>query len=308
MTTNQLSRLKMYITLRGFLTTNAELVAKLPNSAEFIAALDAAIEQIQTNDEEHHQSGRGVTEKKNQLRDELVAVTVDNSRKMQAYAKYRNDTVLFAESKFTRTELNNMPGMELVNVANGLFGIIQSRLAEVTSYTLTADSQAQFRTAIDDFASSIPQPRESLLKSKENILLENQGFEMGDAALEHLDAVVEIVRLTEPLFYTGYKNARKIVFQGTGSLQMKGIVVEATNNKPIPNAILTFCLSGQTEVVLEKETAVKGGFVIKTLEEGIYDVTVTKMGFKTQTVSATVRWDQLSQLEVKMEAIEVMKR
>lgn len=303
MTTNQMSKLKMYLTLRVFLTTNAVLVAKLPNSAEFIAALDAAILQIQTNNEEHHQSGKGVTERKSLLHDDLVIIAADNSRKMQAYAKYKNDTVLIAEIKFTQTNLDSLPGLELVNVANGLYHSIEAHLSEVTSYHLTVDSQLIFRTAIDQFAASIPQPRESLLKAKENTALEQQGFEKGDAAIKQLDSVVDIVRLTEPVFYEAYKNARKIVLQGTGSLQVKGTVTEAATGKPIPNAILTFRLSGQTEVAVEKETAAKGGFQIKSLEEGIYDVTVTKMGFKTQTVTVTVRWDELCVVDVKMEGI-----
>ncbi|MFZ4454994.1 MAG: carboxypeptidase-like regulatory domain-containing protein [Bacteroidales bacterium] len=303
MTTNQLSKLKMYLSLRLFLTSNEDIMAKLPNSGEFIAALDVAILQIQTNDEEHQQSNKGVTDKKNKLKDDLITLAADNSRKIQAYAKYNHNEVLLAETKITLTELRSFPGVELVNVANGLYHSIEENLTEVTAYNLTEVTQTKFRETIDLFSTSIPQPRESLLKGKENIMLQNQGFEAGDEAIGNLDAVVEIVRLTEPTFYAGYRNTRKIVLQGTGSLQVNGTVTESATGKPIPKATLTFRLTGQQEVVVEKESAAKGGFMIKSLAEGVYEVTVTKVGFQTQVAQLIVRWDELCTLDVKMEGI-----
>ena len=147
------------------------------------------------------------------------------------------------------------------------------------------------------------QPRQSQLKSRENTLLETQGFAAADEALSNIDTLVEIVKLTEPTFYAGYKNARKIVEQGSGSLQVQGYITEAENQKPIPLATVTFRLNGKSEVVLEKETAAKGGFMIKSLPEGIYDVTVTKVGFKPKTITTAVRWDELSNLDVELDKI-----
>jgi hypothetical protein len=115
--------------------------------------------------------------------------------------------------------------------------------------------------------------------------------------------VVEIVRLTEPVFYAGYKNARKIIDQGSGTLQVRGTVAEADTGKPIAGATLIFRLSGQTKVVLEKDTADKGGFMIKSLDEGIYEVTIVKVGFQTQKISTVVNWNDLCVLDVKLERV-----
>jgi hypothetical protein len=208
-----------------------------------------------------------------------------------------------AETKFTKTAIARIPVLELVDIANGLYNRIQTHLANLAPYTLTAETQTLYRSAIDIFVETIPHPRQSQMKSKENTLLETQGFVNGDEAISNIDSVVEIVRLVESVFYSGYKNARKIIEQGTGSLQVQGSVSESASTLPIPYAVLTFRLAGQTEVVIEKETAAKGGFMIKSLPEGIYDVTVSKMGFRTQTVTVTVRWDQLCNVDVAMESI-----
>lgn len=299
----QQSKLKMYLTVRIYLLSNPAITAKLPNFAEFLTALDAAILQIETNSEQRQYNTTGVADNKQQLRDEIVSLTVDASAKMQAFAKYTHNTVLLSETKFKKSDLIHISSLELVDIASGLHSRINLHLVNLNLYGLTAATQTDFRTVIDSYKESIPQPRQSQLKSKENTLLETQGFAAADEAIGNIDSVVEIVKLTEPLFYAGYKNARKIVEQGTGSLQVQGIVTEAATGKPIPNATLTFRQSGTTEVAMEKETAAKGGFMIKSLAEGIYDVTVTKVGFQTHTNTVTVRWDQLCNVEVGLEKV-----
>jgi len=303
MNINQQSKFKMYLTVRIFLQSSPAITAKLPNYNEFFANFDAAILQIQTHSEKLQFNTKGIVDNKSQLRDSLVIITLDSSAKIQPFAKYTRDAVLLAETKFTKTDLKDLSALELVDVAKGLYSRIETNLSKLTTYGLTAESQIVFKTAIDDYAESIPQPRQSQLMKKEITLLENKSFASADEALADIDLLVEMVKLSEPNFYTGYRNARKIVEQGTGSLQVQGTISEAETQKPIPGAILTFSLSGQTEVALEKETAAKGGFNIKSLPEGIYDVTITKVGFKPKTITITVRWDELCNVEEELEKL-----
>ena len=301
MNTKQESKLKMYLTLRICLLSNPTITAKLPNFDEFMTALNNAIDQIQNSSEQQQYNTRGVAENKQELRELLITITVDASSKIQAYGKYIHDTVLLAETKFTKSMLKIVGALELQDIANGLHSRINSHITALTPYGLTTATQDDYRSAIDAYAESIPQTRQSQLKSKENTLKEAQGFMAADEAITNIDALVEIVKLTEPAFYANYRNAHKIVNQGTGTLQVQGVVTEAATGKQIPNAILTFRLSGQTEVVVEKETAAKGGFMIKSLPEGIYSITVSKMGFQTQTITVVVRWDELCNVDVALE-------
>jgi hypothetical protein len=300
MTSKQESKLKMYLMLKIFLQSNEAVTATLPNFPEFMAALDAAILQIQTNDEQHQYNTKGVTDNKQQSKEALITATADASRKMQAFARYKNNPVLLAETKFTETYLKGISSIELLNSSNGIHTRINTFLPELTGYELTVESQATFKQVINNYAEAIPQTRQSQLGKMESNLKVDQGFETGDAATANIDSVVEIVRLSQPNFYQGYKNARKILAQGTGSLQVQGKIIDASTGLPIPDATASFSLSGQTAVVIEKQTAAKGGFNIKSLAEGIYDVTITKVGYQTQTVSATVSWDALCEVDVAL--------
>ncbi len=303
MTTKQQAKLKMYLNLRIFLLANPAILAKLPNASEFLAALDAAITQIQTNSEQRQLAGKGLVDNKSELKELLITLMMDGSAKMTAYAKYIRNTILQKEVKLSKNELDNVSGLDLVEVANVQYGIINTHLTETALYGLTADTQKQYRSAIDAFAAAIPQPRQAQMQGRENTELRDQGFDKADDAVDNLDSVVEIVKLSEPVFYAGYKNARKIIDQGSGSLQVKGTVSEAGTDKPIAGATLIFRLSGNTKVVLEKDTADKGGFMIKSLDEGIYEVTIVKVGFQTQKITAVVNWNDLCVLDVKLERV-----
>lgn len=303
MNAKQESKLKMYLAVRIFLLSNPTITAKIPNYEMFSTALDAAILQIQTNGEQQQFSISGVTDNKKRLRENLISLTADASRKVQAYAIYTGNTVLQAETKYKESYLRDVSEVKLLSIANGLHSKIEDNLPALEPYGLTAATQTAYQTAITAFANAIPEQSQSEQEKKESKLLQDQGFDAADVAVANIDAGVEIVRLSEPNFYTGYRNARKIHDMGKGSLQVQGKVAEAATGKPIPYATVTFRLQGHTEVVLEKETADKGGFNVKTLAEGIYELTIVKVGFQTQTVSIIVRWDQLCVVEVKMESI-----
>jgi len=303
MTSKQQSKLKMYLTVRIFLLSEPTITAKIPNFSEFMAALDAAILQIQTNSEQRQLSIKGVTGNKKQLRESLITLTADASRKMQAYASYVNDTVLLAETKFTESFLKRASELQLTDISRGLYERINQHLSGLTLYGLTVDSQTAYLTSIDAFDTAIPQPRQSQLEKKGNTLLEDQGYVMGDKAIDNIDLGVEILRLSEPVFYAGYKNTRKIVEQGNGSLQVSGKITDAGTGLSIIDATLLFRLNGQPKVVLEKHTAAKGGFMIKSLTEGTYQVSISKTGYQTKTVVINVTPDQLCTLDAAIDRL-----
>jgi len=303
MNAKQESKLKMYLTLRIFLLSNAAITATIPNSSELLAALDAAILQIQTYGEEQQFNSSGIAGNKKQLREKLVTTTADSSRKLQAYAIYSKDTVLQAETKYTLTQLKEVSEVKLINIVSGLHTRIDSNLPALAPYLLTQATQADFQADITAFADAIPEQSQSELEKKESKRLQDQGFDDANVTAVRLDAMIEIVRESEQGFYTGYKAARKTHDMGKGSLQVQGTITEAATGKTIAYATVTFRLQGQTEIIFEKETAVKGGFNVKNLTEGIYDITATKVGFKPETITTVVRWDELCVVEIKMKKI-----
>lgn len=300
MTAKQESKLKMLLTLRLLLQANAIIVSTLPNSGEFLTMLDAAIALIQANSEYRQHNSKGVAVNKKMLRETLITLTLDGSVKLQAYARYIKDTDFFTSTKLTSTKLKAASDLELIDIVNDLYASIQMRLANLTAYGLNEVSQTTYKNAITAFTTSIPMTRQVQVDKTESTKLLNQGFDEADTALENIDALVEIVRLTQTNFYSEYKATLKIIDK-SGSLQVKGTVTETATHDPIAKATLKFILEGETEIALEKQSAEKGGYMIKNLAEGIYSVKVSKIGYQTKTVAAVVSSDQLCQLDVELE-------
>jgi hypothetical protein len=300
MNLKQESKLKMYLALRIFLNVNSNICSLLPNYEEFFAALNKAIIQIQDNSEEQHFDFSGTTENKKELRTKLETIAGDCSRRIVAYAKYINDNLLVTETKFSNSDLRNASDLELLDLSRGLHSKIESKLTSLATYGLTAVTQTNLLAAIDAFDTSIPQRTQKVVTKKENTKKVKEGIAAADLAIEKIDSVVDMLQLSEPTFYDSYKESRKIIDIAGNALSVKGKVCESVKGQPIADASLSFSLSGEKDVVLVKKTAVKGGFQIKSLAEGEYTVTISKVGFITQSVEITVSSSELCVMDVKL--------
>jgi hypothetical protein len=299
MTTNQSKKLKMLLALRVLLRANPGILAKLPNVEEFLTALDYAIVQIQTNSELQQYGTGNLTDDKNKLRLALIADTVDVSRKMQAYAAYIKDSALQKDTKYVESDLTRLLDVELVTVSKGLYGKVNGNLPKLSSYVLTDATQTAFLADITAYETAIPQTEKSKLDQKNITALIAQNFDAADEALKNIDLLVEIIHTTEPQFYADYKALHKVDNPYT-SVQVQAKVTDADTKAPIVNATATFRLSGNPEPVLVKQTAEKGGFFIKNLAEGIYTVTISKLGYQTQTITVTVTSDAICNINVQL--------
>jgi hypothetical protein len=298
------NKLKMLLATKILLLSSPTILAKIPNSTKFMADLDAAILQIDESENELDLiSTGGNTINKAQLREVLESTISESSRKIQAFALFTGNTVLQAETKITRQMITAASEIKLLNIANGIYGRIEDHVMELREYDLGPETQMTFRTQIDSFANAIPAQSQSELNKKELKRLVDEGFAKADATLVMLDAGVEIVHTSEPAFYASYKKVRKTRELGKGSLQVQGTVTDAATAKPIAGATITFYAQGQTTALLVKKTAAAGGFNVKSLPEGMYDVTVEKTGCKSYSATITVVFEDLCRVDVKLDKL-----
>jgi hypothetical protein len=294
------NKLKMLLALQVFLNANDTIVSKLPNYVPFKMALDAGIAEIMNNGENMQLNTKGVSGGKKQLRKMLEISTADGSGKMQAFASISNNIKLLAETKFKIGTLEHSSEVDLLNDSKLLCKKIDENMPMVIPYGLTPESQATYKELISNFETAIPQRRETEVNKQSSLQRLNQGYEAADDAADSIDLLVEIVKLTEPVFYSGYKATRRIISSASGSLAVQGTVMDATTAQPIVGATLTFQLGNGGETALVKQTAAKGGFKVKSLDEGVYTVSVSKVGYLTQTLPLTVSSTELGGLEVRL--------
>lgn len=305
MTNLQESRLSMYLAFRDFQTAYTAITNPLPNYTSNSTTFVNTITQIQAIAEQQKMSKKGIADNKNQLRDVLIVLTADNSRKLVAYAKFTNNLTLAKEVQFAESKLKRVADTAVKDYAQIVYDRAQPIVASLAAYGITAATQTAFLTAINNYNASIGRPRAGATEKSQFTKQLATLFKTADTALANMDTAVEIVRLTQPNFYNGYKTARKIVETGNGKLSVKGLVVEASSGAAIKGAKLAFVLDGKAvkaanAQAVVKKTADKGRFNLKNLPAGLYNVTISKNGYQEQVVTIAVSDGERSELNVQL--------
>jgi len=311
MNSKQQSKYNMYLTTDEFLATNSSITSLLPNFSRFSTTFQNGILEIRLSNEQQSFDKSGIAGNKSQLRKLLVTLAADASRKTQAYAKIENNQTLLSESKFTESHLKKASDSELEAFAQGIYDKSQDHIQDLTPYGITVETQTALLKAIADFRMAIPTPRNGTISTKLSTSQIAKAIVSCDEALGKMDALVEIVRISNPEFYNSYRSARKIIRIGTGALQIKGLVIDANTGEGLKGATIRFALSDSNNglmkatadnniEVLVKRAAKLGGFNIKSLPEGTYTVTIRKNGYADVITSIAVTNGESAKLNVEL--------
>jgi len=301
----QENRLNMYLAVKAYLLTKLTVLGTLPNFTAIFAAFQELLAAILILFEKQSFDKKGLTDAKRELRLSLTTITGDNTRKLYAYALYINDHVLIAETHISQSLLKGKSDAELTEFAEGIYNRAALHLADVTAYGITTATQLVFKTAIDDFDTARLKPRLSESESKEITRQLADDYVAADKLIAQLDALLEIIRITDPNTYKAYKLARRTIDYGRRTIAIRGKVVDAVTKIGITGVSVTF-LDGEGVGLVPpvvKKTAAKGGFNVKSLTEGIYKFKLIKVGYVDQLINVTVNSDELCNIKVELNKI-----
>ena len=308
----QRSELGMGMTVRDYLPLYPAITAPLPTVAANITILQTTILQIQAIAELQDFEKTGIAETKRQLKDALVALADDGSRKLTAYAKFTGNTVLLKEIKISETELKRQADADLKTKAQEIYDRAQANVAALATYGITAASQTALLNAINAFNAAIPKPRLGIDERKQATQQLVVLFDTMNTTLVNIDTAVAIVKNAQPVFYKGYITARKVIRTGSKTVSVKGLVTDAATGEPIKGVTVTFALDGGTPMAarsakagahtaaVTKKTAEKGGLQVKSLPTGTYIVTLRKAGYADEVVTIYVNDGEMTVLNVSI--------
>jgi hypothetical protein len=311
MTIEQESRLSMYLATRDYLVPNSSIIKGLPSFQENFTSFQSTIMQIQDIAEQQKIDKTGITEGKNQLRMALAELAADNSRKLTAFAKLNNNPTLLGEVKFNESDLKRCADTALKDYSQIVYDRAQANISALADYGITEATQNSLLNAINAYNASIAKPKIGITErsqaTKQLVVL----FKMADASLSNMDATVEIIRLAQPNFYNGYKAVRKVVETGAGSLALRGCAIDVLTGEPVMGVTFKFFSDENTDketaahgnASLIKKTAEKGSFNVKNINEGVYQVRVTKPGYKEKIITVSVAEGEMTDLRVGLEKV-----
>jgi hypothetical protein len=220
-----------------------------------------------------------------------------------------NIAILAKEVHYSESDLKKATGSNLRDNALIIHDKANENIAALTEYGVTARSLSSLKSAIDQFNAAVSSTRIGKTETKQVTGQLAKLFKDNDALLAKFDLLVEIVRLSHPEFYSAYKDSRKVIPRGSGSLALKALVTDAATGEGIKGVKVTFALqnglskaaTATAKKPFVKTTADNGIFKIKNLADGTYTATLIKTGYREEVVTVNVASGEMTVMDVKME-------
>jgi len=289
--------------MQEFMAGHPEMLPRLPHAEDFLAQLNDALDRIQEHAMEQALNTTGVAMHKKELRQEVEMRMLDTSRKLVAYAHFAGDTELKAEADYREWVVKRMRDTALRSAAQHVYRLAQTHLAALEAYFVTEASQVALQAAIDGFVALMPAPRLSVNGKKQSTAMLAQAFTDAAAAMTELDFLVEIVRVSDAEFYWEYRGIRKVVHYGVTRLAVMGVVADASDGLPVQGVALLIRrrrVKASPKGIVKKKSAEQGGFKIRNLPTGIYELRAAKSGYREQVVEFAVSSGERSAVWVEM--------
>lgn len=315
MNSKQIGKATMYMAVDDVLTSYKSSVDALPNSTGLVTNFRSGVKNVQLYGEMQFFNRGGVSDNKQLVRHLLAVLTEDAANRLYAYSRYAGNMVLMKEASMTENYLLRLSDVDLRNAAQGMYDRTQAYLTVLAVYGASVASQTALATAITNFTLVIPKTRTAAADKKQNTKLLADAFTATDDALEGIDALVELVKRTNVAFYTAYWAARVVVWRGGTSVSLRGVVRDAVSKVTIAGARVMLYPVVETlrkamsvdEVftddmadAIEKRSADKGGFVVKSLWAGEYRMVVSKVGYDDVEQLISVNDEALCSVEVSL--------
>jgi len=282
------NRYNMYLSLKDFFLSRLAVFTLLPHFSEFHALFLASLTRIATLLEQWTKLKSSANIVKPVLRDHLILLMLDATKKFFAYAQYIKDDVLIKQALFIKTNTPRASNSKLVDYGNTIYTLAQESLEALDIYGITAASQLLLRKAIDDFKAANPSVKNTNLELKTISSNIEKEFANAKNAVDEIGYLVASVESSNPELFKAYQNAIKVYNYGSRSYDILVQVDQAGTDQGIKGVLVTTTLNGSEVKVFSKKTAAKGGLRGNVSADGIYSFTFHKVGFKDQSVTRPI--------------------
>ncbi len=291
----------MYQVVNNFLVKNSEAVNLLPNLAIYQTRLDENIAKIMKAEANESNNTTGLSDYKQETKEDLVVAAFEVSSRLSSYARQNNRPELLKNTYYTESKLRYNSDSYLRGNTRKLYDIAETHLEELATFGITAETQVVYLGKIEAFENAVPLKRDSITAQVRQTNETEQLFRDTDGVLKQIDNLMEIVRNSNANLYVGYVDARKVIEVGTESLAVNGKVFDAVSLEAISGVeieLMLLPLNGHAPV--QKKSAGKGGFRIKSLQPGIYQVKAGKYGYTEKLLDIVVNSGETTDLTIAL--------
>ena len=269
------AKLTMYRTTEQIQDMNASIVAAVPALVTLITAFKAIIVSILETSELTNVNLSGIAADKGNAKDNLARTASDFADIIAAFASATKNSALKQEVNYSYYKLAKMRDESLAPVCRIIYNRAEENLDALRDYGITTQKLALFDTAINDYAAKSPKTRTAIVNRQAQNANLRELFKQADDILNNqMDGLMKNFRTTHSDFYNAYSAAREVINPHTTVTQLKGSVIDASDEKPIKGAVVTI-----VELNKSKNTNLNGEYSFKPAENGTFTLTIEKTGY-----------------------------
>lgn len=305
-------QLSMHLNSQMVLNENAGKLETITAYQALKARIDESIADEQSLANSQESRKRNSTAAKIYARTTAVDYVLDLSRKVSAYAIITGNRTLLDKARYNSTTLTRSSDNKLVLIFETMLSLAGDNLQNVLEFGVTEQSLSAGAGLLGNLKSEMQNLLLSNSEQKQlTVQLEKQ-FRNTNDRLVTLDAMVETMGQSDPVFHRLYRNARRKKRTTSSKLSARGKVFDAVTGLPLPKAKISIvgynsskALTSGTELVKNVKIAgAIGGFQLKSLATGTYLFGVSYAGYAEQEVTVHINEGVLTRVEIPLTKLE----
>ncbi|WP_298151575.1 carboxypeptidase-like regulatory domain-containing protein [Flavobacterium sp.] len=280
---SQNSRLNMYRMLTAIENTlDPTVAAKMPKYSDYMTGLKTTVTAIEKTAIEQAQHNDKSSGDKTSARTALEDFMLETGRSLQAYA-HNNEKQNVADAfHYVIHDLQKLRENELIAEAGKLLDTITLLEPDLTDYGIDKTTATELETLRDNFHNLLLQPQENRVLGADATKKMNSLFALADKHVKSLDKLFEMLRSKHTDHYTNYRNRRVIVKLASHPYQVIGTVTNAAGE---PLKGIKVRVEAAAKPFLTGPT---GRFFLRSLAEGVQNLTLSGSGYKDQVITVAV--------------------
>ena len=216
MNRHEANKLNMLKAVNAVLEGNLIVVTEYLALSEAATELKTKIAEINAIDNKFSTSIDGKTSTKNLFEDELIEDLMPVKAALYAYAVRNKNEELKVLTKESESTLKRMRDPEFLQKAELIKTEAQKHLTDLVAYKITETDLTELQEKITAFGEALDGKDTGFANRGALRIALTEKFDEADSILtEQLDALIELVRKTNTLFYDQYYSARVIKDLGT---------------------------------------------------------------------------------------------
>jgi hypothetical protein len=303
----QSTHLTMHLNNQAVQNENAGKFESFTAYPALKAEIDQSIsdEQALANSQESRK--RNSTAAKDFAKNAAGEYIIDLSSKESAYAVVSGNKTLLDKVRFLPSIVKKSSDIQHVQFMETLLTCAGEDPESFLEYGVTEDYLSEGQNLLDNL--KVEMQNLLLNNSEQKQLTEQleQQFKTTDAALVTVDAMVDTMRKSDPVFHRLYWHSRKIKKTATSKLSVWGKVFDAATLTYLRRAKVSFrsfdgskAAAGSDLAKNVKFTGEAGGFHLKSLATGTYVFTVTYAGYADQEVTVYINAGVLTRIDIPL--------